>query len=479
MRYDADLQKLFLSILLSDKELYIKTKTITKREYFSQEVKPIIETILDFETKYNGLPTPNVIKAETGLDVSVTELDKSEKKWFLDEYPRFCRRMAATNAVMESSVFIKEERYEEMEKSISDAMKVRLSQDFGLDYSANPKERLMNIKNRSGNISNGFEALDHAVGKANLGDLIIFVGGSGTGKSLFLQNIAAKHWREGKNVLYFTLELHPELCARRMDAMNLDVTTDSLYDDIDDSDLTLRKMATKAGKMKIVYMPSGSKTSEIKSFIEDYQLNTGIEVDSIFVDYLDLLSPVQKVSLGDTFHKDKFVSEELRNMSQDLELVCFTASQLNRSGTTSGEDMAHEHIAGGISKINTADLVIGIIIDDVLRAEGKYILKALKVRNGVGTGATVDLKYNTFTMRIEDDPEFLNNINTFMKNPKKRVISETEKTMLDIQNQLNSNSKDYDPVDIETGKVIPHKIAAVAGVDKLEKLNSLLSSDDF
>lgn len=300
-----------------------------------------------------------------------------------------------------------------------------------------------------------------------------------TGKSLFLQNIASKHWREGKNVIYFTLELHPELCARRMDAMNLDQSTDSLYEDIDNVDLTLRKMGTKAGKMKIVYMPSGTKTSEIKSFIEDYQLNTGIEVDSIFIDYLDLLNPVQKVSLGDTFHKDKFVAEELRNMSQDMETVCFTASQINRDGNKSGEDMGHEHIAGGISKINTADLVIGIIIDDNLRQEGKYILKALKVRNGAGTGALIDLLYNTFTMKIEDDPSFLQNINTYMKSPQKRVVSETEKTMIDIQNQLNSNNKDYDPVDIETGKVIPRQIANNAGLGRLDKIHDLLNDDNL
>lgn len=179
MRYDTELQKLFLSILLSDSDLYIKTKNITKPDFFSNEIRPIIETIQEYETKYNGLPTPNVIRAETGIEVSTTEIKTPEKKWFLEEYPRFCRRMAASNAIMESSLYIKEERYEEMEKLIEDAMKVRLTQDFGLDYSESPKERLLNIKNRSGNISNGFEGLDKAVGKANLGDLIIYVGGSG------------------------------------------------------------------------------------------------------------------------------------------------------------------------------------------------------------------------------------------------------------------------------------------------------------
>ena len=151
-----------------------------------------------------------------------------------------------------------------------------------------------------------------------------------TGKSLFLQNVANTYWKQGKNVIYFTLELHPELCARRMDAMNLDITTENLYDNIDVTDNAIKKLANNAGKMRIVYMNSGAKTSEIKAFVEDYEQTTGINVDAVCVDYLDLLTPVTKVSLGDTFHKDKFVSEELRNMGQELNFIVITASQANR-----------------------------------------------------------------------------------------------------------------------------------------------------
>ena len=50
----------------------------------------------------------------------------------------------------------------------------------------------------------------------------------------------------------------------------------------------------------------------------------------MLVDYLDLLMPVSaKVIPNDQFIKDKYVSEELRNLAREHTLFV-TASQLNR-----------------------------------------------------------------------------------------------------------------------------------------------------
>ena len=82
-----------------------------------------------------------------------------------------------------------------------------------------------------------------------------------------------------------------------------------------------------------------------------------------------------------------------------------TASQLNRSAVEEIE-FDHSHIAGGISKINTADNVFGIFTSRSMRERGKYQIQCMKSRSSTGVGQKIDLEYNIETMRITDeDPD--------------------------------------------------------------------------
>lgn len=480
--YNVDMQKLFVSMVLSSPDLFVKCKKIFLPEFFAPELRRDVEYILDHDVKFKNPPSVRIVNTEFDTEYeSVSDIKESDRKWFLDTFEQFARRMALTNAVTQSASMIRDSEYDGMMSLISSAMQVGLDTDFGLNYSESPKERLENIKLRSGNMSSGFIALDRAFGKVNRGDLIIFAGGSGTGKSLFLQNLSRINWEEGLNVVYFTLELHPELCARRMDAMLLNKSTDDLYNDLDSVDRQVKAAASAGGDMRIVYRPSGTKTSEIASYIEDYISETGKRIDVLCVDYLDLLSPVQKVNVGDTFHKDKYVAEELRNIMQQYDILCYTASQTNRNAVDSTDGLNHSHIAGGISKINTADMVLGIISDPQAKVRGVVELQAMKLRNGAGTGNRIKLKYNSFTMRIEDDQDFLatlGNSNGYAPPPSQTPLGAAVQEINNLQNILNSNNKDYTPVDAATGIKIPNGMVGNQSIDRMAKLHNLLRGDD-
>jgi hypothetical protein len=145
------------------------------------------------------------------------------------------------------------------------------------------------------------------------------------------------------------------------------------------------------------------------------QVQTGLKVDFVMVDYLDLLMPVSaKVSPNDLFVKDKYVSEELRNLAKELNVLFVTASQLNRSAVEEIE-FDHSHISGGISKINTADNVFGIFTSRAMRERGKYQIQCMKSRSSTGVGQKIDLDYNIETMRITDPGEEAGPVNSFRK----------------------------------------------------------------
>ena len=99
--------------------------------------------------------------------------------------------------------------------------------------------------------------------------------------------------------------------------------------------------------------------------------------------------------------KDKYVSEELRNLAKDLNIWFVTASQLNRAAVEEIE-FDHSHISGGISKINTADNVFGIFTSRAMRERGRYQLQLMKTRSSSGVGQKVELEFDIESLRIRD-----------------------------------------------------------------------------
>ena len=108
-----------------------------------------------------------------------------------------------------------------------------------------------------------------------------------------------------------------------------------------------------------------------------------------------------KVSPNDLFVKDKYVSEELRNLAKELNCVFVTASQLNR-GAVEEIEFDHSHIAGGLSKINTADNVFGIFTSRAMRERGRYQIQLMKTRSSSGVGQKIDLEFDIESLRIRD-----------------------------------------------------------------------------
>jgi len=270
-------------------------------------------------------------------------------------------------------------------------------------------------------------------GGFNKGELTIFAGSSGAGKSLFLQNLALNWVSSNLNVLYFTFELSEELSAMRLDAMITGTPTNEIFKKIDDVDLAVRLEKTKSGKFQVKYMPSGCTTNDLRSFIKEYTIQKGIKPDVVLVDYLDLMMPIsKKISPTELFIKDKFISEELRNFAVEQQIVLVTASQLNR-GAIEEVEYDQSHIAGGISKINTADNLIGIFTSRAMRERGRYQIQLIKTRSSGGVGSKIDLAFDIDRLRItdlnEDDVEIIpTSSDALVQSIKKRSSTVTDKS---------------------------------------------------
>ena len=402
--YTDHVQELFIKFLISDADLFARCQNIIKPEFFNRKFKVTVELLKNHSEKYNSIPTLEQINAIGGLDIEIIHnVTPDHQNWFMDEFETFCRHKALEKAIIESTDLLEKQNYGEVENKIKAAVQTGLVKDLGLDYFENPKERLEWIKKQAGAISTGWKGIDQKLyGGLNRGEITVFAGGSGAGKSLFLQNFGVNWSLAGLNVVYISLELSEQLISMRLDSMVSGHATREIMRNIEDVDLKVRMKGKGAGKFRVKQMPSGINANDIRAFLREYEIQSGVKVDALLVDYLDLMMPVAaKISAENLFVKDKYVSEELRNLAVERKLLLVTASQLNRAAVEEIE-FDHSHIAGGISKINTSDNVIGIFTSNAMRERGRYQIQFMKTRSSSGVGSKVDLKFNPDTLRIED-----------------------------------------------------------------------------
>lgn len=408
--YGYQIQKLYLEMMLSDSETFVRCQSIWDHTLFDRKLQDSAKFIKDYVTEYNTIPTPDIINAATNQTLNVpARMADEHYDWLLAEFETFIRHKGLERAILESADLLEKGDYGPVEEKIKKAVQVGLQKDLGTDYWANPKERLMKIKDKNGQVSTGWPALDQKLfGGFNRGELNIFCGGSGSGKSLFLANLGVNFAEMGLNVVYLTLELSEELVSMRIDSMVTGISTRELFKQIDDVDIKVRMIGKKSGSMQVKYMPSGKTANDIRSYLKEYHIKTGRKPDVLLVDYLDLLMPMsQKISAENLFIKDKYVSEELRNLAVEQQCVFVTASQLNR-GAVEEVEFDHSHISGGLSKIQTADNVFGIFTSRAMREHGKYQIQLMKTRSSSGVGMKIDLNFNVDTLRItncDDDGE--------------------------------------------------------------------------
>ena len=391
-------------MFMTDAESFVRCQGVFDPETFDRRLVESAKFLKNYVEEHNALPTFDMINAATKNDLkSPGELQESHYDWLLAEFETFSKHKALEAAILKSADFLDKGEYGPVEDMIKKAVQIGLQKDLGTDYFASPRERLEAIKDKNGQISTGWPTLDKKLfGGFNRGELNIFAGGSGSGKSLFMANLGVNWCLQGLNVMYLTFELSENLVSMRIDSMISGIPSREIFKTIDDVDMKVRIIGKKSGAFQVKYMPTGKNANDVRAYLKEYEIKTGRKVDVLLIDYLDLMHPIgQKISAENLFVKDKYVSEELRNLAMELNTIFVTASQLNRSSVEEIE-FDHSHISGGISKINTADNLIGIFTSRAMRERGRYQIQLMKTRSSSGVNSKIDLEFDVDTLRITD-----------------------------------------------------------------------------
>jgi len=180
--------------------------------------------------------------------------------------------------------------------------------------------------------------IDIENGGLNAPSLSVILGGAKSGKSTFLYNSALDSLKQGRTVLFVTIEIPNEECFRKM----MSIYSQVPYSRINKKELTeedskyylsaVEKFSKDyKDKFFIIDDSKGISSKDIKIYI-DQLAKAGIIIDDIYVDYMLIMSSnnpnIPKVEAMSA------VSTELRQLSQATHTRVFTAQQLSSKATT-------------------------------------------------------------------------------------------------------------------------------------------------
>lgn len=398
-------ERVIFSNLVFREEYGRKTLPFLKPEYFQDRAdKTLFELIETYVQKYNRFPTQETLLIDNeqkhGTDQSLYESvqgtikslefdPETELDWLLDKTEKFCQEKAVYNGIMKSIQILdnKDQKLtkEAIPKILSDALAVSFDTSIGHSFLDDAGARFDFYHRKEVRVPFNLEYFN-AITKGGLPQktLNVALGGTGTGKTLFLCHFAAGNLLDGKNVLYITMEMAEERIAERIDANLLDVTVDEL--EILPRDAYEKKIARvkskTTGKLIIKEYPTSSAGSaNFRHLLNELKLKKNFTPDIIYIDYINICasSRIKYTSSVNSYTYVKAIAEELRGLAVEFCVPIVTATQTTRSGYSNSDvDLTDTSESFGLPA--TADFMFAIITSEELESLNQLMVKQLKNR---------------------------------------------------------------------------------------------------
>lgn len=233
--------------------------------------------------------------------------------------------------------------------------------------------------------------------------------------SMWMQNFGVNVANAGFNVAYITLELSDKKCMKRIGSMRLEIPISEYSELAKDPGYIKERIQymnqknsdgvfeTKPGKLFIKEYPSGSaKISDIENYLKQVKEEAGYDIDFLIIDYIQIMGTEKGVDRNMLYLKGDHLAIGLRAIAQKYNLVCLTATQIAKD-KYNANDIQLNDMPESKAIADTADMVWGIIQTPVMKAEGKYHLKHVKLRDCATDFERIGFEFNKQYLRIHSD----------------------------------------------------------------------------
>ena len=399
------IEETILRNLIYDEEFYRKVVPFIKPDYFIEySERCIFEEIQEFSTKYDKVPTKEVISINLQNRNDLTDETYQQcltsiksytdewvdKEWAVDATEKWCQDRAIYLALMQS-IKIADGGDSKLDKGaipsiLQEALAVSFDEHIGHDYIEQSESRYDFYHRTEEKIPFDLEKFNF-ITKGGLPNktLNIALAGTGVGKSLFMCHMASASLLQGRNVLYITLEMAEEKIAERIDANLLDIPIQQLSDPILTKERYTKKVdALKKktqGRLVIKEYPTASAhVGHFEALLNELSLKKGFHPDIVFVDYLNICASSRyKGTVVNSYTYVKSIAEELRGLAGKLNVPIVSATQTTRSGY-GNSDVELTDTSESFGLPATADLMVALISTEEMEQLGQIMVKQLKNR---------------------------------------------------------------------------------------------------
>ena len=389
--------------LVSSPDTFALCSSIVKTDYFDPELRSTIRFVQQYYEEYHSLPEPAQVEAETGRIIQLRDVAHDKVEYCATEVEKFCKRKAIEQAVLSSPPLIEKGNYTKVEEMIREAVTVSLNRNMGVEFFMDPETRLRELVRKEIYEPTGWTEFDQLLnGGLARKQMLLLSANSGGGKSIAMANLGLNYVQRGLTTLLISLELSEEMVDMRYIQM-ITCQGSEWQREVDETSRKIVAIGDRPnmGSLHIKRMPQGSTANDMRAYLKEFVLKYKKRPDVIIGDYVDLMGSTEKISADNVFEKDKKASEQFREIGEEYNAIMITAAQQNR-GAINAPELDQSHIAGGISKINTADVYASVIMSDKMRAEGRLAIQFLKTRSSAGVGKTVYLDFDNVSLRITD-----------------------------------------------------------------------------
>ena len=409
-------EDLVIRVFFQDSNVGPKLRDVMRAELFQdQNNRNIVDIIRKYERKHGRIPTAQELI--TGMGANEYAIQARDKLMFIYNTPvptmhqdyvvqmveGYFKERLAEEVLVNAAERIHDKQVDGIKDLIPDLQKAvlfSLHTDLGINMYADADLALAKLREQKQCIPSGINEIRHYTGRpdetgAMIGGgyyrktLSLFVGQPNIGKSLILCSEAAHAYKQGFNVLYITLELAEDYVWQRLaanicevdfyDVMHL--TGDEARAKIDRTVEGLRGSGSRPGQLHVRYMKTTTTPVEIEAVIASFEIAHG-KLDLLVVDYIGIMKPARgKVTESSMYNDGVMKAEQLRDIAIERNFACVSAVQFNRSGYHNLE-AGIESVEGSSGYSETADIMISITANDVLRSMGMFSHYILKSRLG-------------------------------------------------------------------------------------------------
>jgi replicative DNA helicase len=440
-------EKRFLAYLFSDKSYIAKALARIDRSYLTA-TKNLYGLIIGFYNKYRGviddatleqqfrkrnLSEDEIIRLQTLVSSakSMTVTDEANfeavQEQIIEEYKRRKMLSIAEKVINVNPNICSEDDLIELQNTVQKVLVDINSTDFDVEkegtVEGDSKDRLAKYKHLKEHpedanlIKTGFKHIDQSIVGWGYGSENIVCGRKGDGKSVMLLNLGHALWKQGINVIFYSLEIDKEQYERRWDARAALVSSRGLKS----GSLTeeeervfenyincLEKQedlfGNKVGSVYIVDCPQNVTPAFIASKTEEIEKKTGVIYNCVIIDYLGIMSSnnptgVVRDDLG-------AIALDLKRFAREQKKILITAVQLNRSGKKDMEQKnGHADTDGIAGSDQIADHADNVFVVRSLD-EDTALVESSKTRDGSTFSFHIQKNYDKMQMIEIDESEW-------------------------------------------------------------------------